>query len=88
MSSRSLDRLNIRIPFEAFLATLSMWSFQVMHSSTITPSVLVDETRLMLSDSIDQIGSVSIWDNLCLDPINIYSVFLTLKINLLVNNHQ
>jgi hypothetical protein len=43
-----------------------MWFFQVMHSSTITPRVLVDETRLMLSDPIDRIGLVLIWDCLVL----------------------
>ena len=71
LSNKCLDLRNIPIPFAAFLATLSIWSFQVMHSSTTTPSVLVDKTRLMPSDPIDKIGSELTWDNLCLDPISI-----------------
>ena len=53
LSNKCLDLRNIPIPFAAFLATLSIWSFQVMHSSTTTPSVLVDKTRLMPSEPID-----------------------------------
>ena len=54
-----------------------------MHSSTTTPSVLVDKTRLMPSNPIDRIGSELTWDNLCLDPISIYSGLSTFKVNLL-----
>ena len=58
------------------------------YSSTTTPSVLVDETRLMLSDPIDRIGSAMIWDNRCLDPISINSVFFAFNVNLLAKSHM
>ncbi len=83
LSNKYLDLRDIPIPFAACLATLSIWSFQMMHSSTTTPSVLVDETRLIPSDPIIKIRPALTWDNLCHDPINTYSVLLTFKVNLL-----
>ena len=70
-----------------FLHSLSVWECYVKFSSIYIPSNFTVET---CSIGILSMESSSVSDrvlNLCLEPININSVFVAFKVSLLDTNH-
>ena len=74
------------IPEAIFLASFSMWQFQLSLSSIVTPSDLVVETYFTRVPFIETDGEVvkvlSLWP----DPISIVSIFVMFRVSLFAFN--
>ena len=77
----SFNRSNTRRDF--FLVIALIWLLHVRFSSINTPRDLVKFTLFNCVSLISKAGKAERLFNFCLDPININSVFVMLRVNLL-----
>ena len=75
------------MPEATFLVNLSIWLLQLRFSSIMTPRDFVIETRFIGTLLIFKLGFSESVLNLCLDPINIYSVLVIFRVSLFDINH-
>ena len=82
-----LTRLVASIEEAMFLRSLLIWEYHFRYSSIYIPSDFTEETCSIRTLSMESSSVSERMLNLCLEPININSVFLAFKVSLLDKSH-